>query len=61
LDRVAVDFWRWSRRECHADIRSDLGQAGNAGQHQKRRNPSGATQKGVWLGRSFLAIHPFCV
>ena len=39
-------FWRWPRRERSADIRSDLGQASNAGQQQKRRNPSGAKQKG---------------
>src|SRR6266581_1292434 len=43
---VAVDFWRWPRRERSADIRSDLGQASNAGQRQKRRNPTGARQKG---------------
>jgi len=31
MERVAVDFWRWPRRERSADIRSDLGQASNAG------------------------------
>src|SRR5258707_3397142 len=46
MERVAVDFWRWPRRERSADIRSDLGQASNAGQRQKRRNPTGARQKG---------------
>ena len=46
MERVAVDFWRWPRHECSADIRSDLGQASNAGQRQKRRNPPGASQKG---------------
>jgi len=44
MERVAVDFWRWPRRERSADIRSDLGQASNAGQRQKRRNPTGARQ-----------------
>ena len=39
-------FWRWPRRERSADIRSDLGQASNAGQRQKRRNPPGAKQNG---------------
>jgi two-component system heavy metal sensor histidine kinase CusS len=39
-------FWCWPRRERGADIPSDLGQASNAGQHQKRRNPPGASQKG---------------
>ncbi len=46
MERVAVDFWRWPRRERSADIRSDLGQASNAGQRQKRRNPTGASRKG---------------
>src|SRR4029453_19176234 len=46
MERVAVDFWRCPRRERSADIRSDLGQASNAGQRQKRRNPPGASQKG---------------
>jgi len=45
MGRVAVRFWRWPRRERIADIRSDPGQASNAGQHRKRRNPSGARQK----------------
>jgi hypothetical protein len=39
-------FRRWPRRERSADIRSDLGQASNAGQRQNRRNPPGARQKG---------------
>jgi hypothetical protein len=39
-------FWRWPRREHSADIRSDLGQASNAGQRQNRRNLAGARQKG---------------
>src|SRR5581483_5941854 len=43
---VAVDFWPWPRRERSADIRGDLGQASNAGQRQKRRNPTGARRKG---------------
>jgi len=45
MGRVAVEFWHWPRRERSVDIRSDLGQASNAGQRQKRRNPSGAKQK----------------
>jgi two-component system, OmpR family, heavy metal sensor histidine kinase CusS len=39
-------FWWWPRRERGADIPSDLGQASNASQHQNRRNPPGASQKG---------------
>jgi hypothetical protein len=42
-------LWILPRRlsgERSADIRSDLGQASNAGQRQNRRNPSGAKQKG---------------
>src|SRR6266571_422967 len=54
---VAVDFWRWPRRERSADIRSDLGQASNAGQRQKRSNPSGASQKGR-LAASLLRCSP---
>src|SRR5882762_689617 len=46
MERVAVDFWRWPRRERSTDIRSDLGQASNAGQRQRRRNPPGARRKG---------------
>src|SRR5437870_1428027 len=46
MSRVAVRFWRWPRRKRSADIRSDLGQASNAGQRRKRRNPPGARQKG---------------
>src|SRR6266576_1512667 len=45
MERVAVDFWRWLRRERSADPRGDLGQASNAGRRQKRRNPTGARQK----------------
>jgi hypothetical protein len=45
MERVAVDFSRWPRRERSADIRSDLGQASNAGQRQKRRNHPGARRK----------------
>src|SRR4029077_16150775 len=54
MERVAVNFWRWPRRERSADIRSDLGQASNAGQRQRRRNPTGARRKGriaAWLVR----------
>ncbi len=57
MERVAVDFWRWPRRECSADIRSDPGQASNAGQRQKRRNPTGARQKGR-LAASLLRCSP---
>src|SRR6267143_4021615 len=46
MERVTVNFWRWPRRERSADIRSDLGQASNAGQRQRRRNPTGARRKG---------------
>jgi hypothetical protein len=48
-------FWRWPRRERSADIRSDLGQASNAGHRQNRRNPSGAKQKSGWRRRSLVA------
>ena len=49
MERVAVDFWRWPRRECSADIRSDLGQASNpeSFRGQKRRNPSGASHSSI--------------
>ena len=47
MERVAVDFWRWPRRERSTDIRSDLGQASNAGQRQKRRNPTGAAHSSI--------------
>src|SRR6266481_8585338 len=57
MGRVAVDFWRWPRRECSAEIRSDLGQASNAGQRQKRSNPPGASQKGR-LAASLLRCSP---
>ena len=57
MERVAVDFWRWPRRERSADIRSDLGQASNAGQRQKRRNPTGDRQKGR-LPASLLRCSP---
>src|SRR4030095_5939902 len=57
MERVAVDFWRWPRRERSTDIRSDLGQASNAGQRQKRRNPTGASQKGR-LAASLVRCSP---
>jgi hypothetical protein len=47
-------FWRWSRRERSADIRSDLGPASNAGQRQKRHNPSGARQTSRGRRRSLV-------
>ena len=57
MERVAVDFWRWPRRERGADIRSDLGQASYAGQLQKRRNPPGARRKGR-LAASLVRCSP---
>jgi len=59
MERVAVDFWRWPRRECSADIRSDLGQASNpeSFRGQKRRNPPGASQKGR-LAASLIRCSP---
>jgi hypothetical protein len=57
MSRVAVDFLGWQRRERSADIRSDLGQASNAGQGQKRRNPEGAKQKGR-LAASLVRCRP---
>jgi hypothetical protein len=57
MERVAVDFWRWLRRERSADIRSDLGQASNAGQRRNRRNPPGARQKGR-LAASLVCYSP---
>src|SRR6266536_6105596 len=59
MERVAVDFWRWPRRERSADIRSDLGQASNpeSFRGQKRRNPTGARQKGR-LAASLLRCSP---
>jgi hypothetical protein len=47
MERVAVDFWRWPRGERSPDIRSDLGQASNAGRRQKRRNPTGARHSSI--------------
>ena len=47
MDRLAVDFWRWPRHERSADIRSDLGQASNVGQRQKRRNLPGASLSSI--------------
>jgi hypothetical protein len=49
MERVAVDFWRWPRRESSADIRSDFGQASNpeSFRGQKRRNPPGASHSSI--------------
>jgi hypothetical protein len=49
MERVAVDFWRWPRRECSADIRSDLGQASNPERFrgQKRCNLPGASHSSI--------------
>ena len=41
MGRVAVDFGVGQGAKRSADIRSDLGQASNAGQHQNQRNPGG--------------------
>ncbi|PYK18205.1 MAG: hypothetical protein DME55_07365 [Verrucomicrobia bacterium] len=48
-------FWCWPRRERSADIRSDLGQASNAGRRQKRRNLPGASRNGGSPRRSLVA------
>ena len=52
-------FWRWSRRERSADIRSDLGPASNpeSFRGQKRRNPSGARQTSRGRRRSLVTAH----
>src|SRR5256885_16294635 len=54
VGRVAVDFGVGQGAKRSADIRSDLGQASNAGQHQNQRNPGGARQKGSWLRLSLV-------
>jgi len=66
-------FWRWPRRERSADIRSDLGQASNAGQRQNQRNRHRREAEGqlaASLGRysplrgcaSLASCHlPFCL
>jgi hypothetical protein len=41
MGRVAVDFGVGQGAKRSADIRSDLGQASNAGQRQNQRNPGG--------------------
>jgi hypothetical protein len=38
MDRVALDFGGGQGAKCSVDIRSDLGQASNAGQRQNQRN-----------------------
>jgi hypothetical protein len=38
MGRVAVDFGVGQGAKCSVDIRSDLGQASNAGQRQNQRN-----------------------
>ena len=38
MGRVAVDFGVGQGAKCKVDIRSDLGQASNAGQRQNQRN-----------------------
>ena len=54
MGRVAVDFGVGQGAKGSADIRSDLGQASNAGQRQNPRKPCGARQKGCWRRRSFV-------
>lgn len=54
MERVAVDFWRWPRRELGADIRSDLGQASNAGQRQNQRNPGGREAEGQLAPKAYV-------
>src|SRR6266513_1100123 len=44
--RVAVDFGAGQGAKRSADIRSDLGQASNAGQRQNQRNPGGREAEG---------------
>jgi hypothetical protein len=46
VGRVAVDFGAGQGAKRSADIRSDLGQASNAGQRQNQRNLAGREAKG---------------
>src|SRR5207244_8989076 len=46
VGRVAVDFGAGQGAKRSADIRSDLGQASNAGQRQNQRNPGGREAEG---------------
>src|SRR5205823_9418328 len=46
MGRVAVDFGVGQGAKRRADIRSDLGQASNAGQRQNQRNPEGREAEG---------------
>src|SRR5881396_347710 len=46
MGRVAVDFGVGQGAKRSADIRSDLGQASNAGQRQNQRNPGGREAEG---------------
>src|SRR5213594_2847222 len=73
MGRVAVDFGVGQGAKRSADIRSDLGQASNAGQRQNQRNPGGREAEGqlaaslarsspLWGCASLAPCHPpFCL
>src|SRR5438874_10926099 len=56
VGRVAVDFGAGQGAKHSADIRSDLGQASNAGQRQNQRNPGGREAEGQLA--ALLARYP---
>src|SRR5256885_6382560 len=55
VGRVAVDFGAGQGAKRSADIRSDLGQASNAGQRQNQRNPRGREAEGQLAPKAFGA------
>lgn len=55
MGRVAVDFGVGQGAKRSADIRSDLGQASNAGQRQNQRNPGGREAEGQLAPNAFGA------
>ena len=57
MGRVAVDFGVGQGAKRGADIRSDLGQASNAGQRQNQRNPGGREAEGH-LAASLVRYSP---
>src|SRR5207253_4678532 len=57
VGRVAVDFGAGQGAKRSADIRSDLGQASNAGQRQNQRNPGGHEAEGQ-LAASLVRSSP---
>ena len=57
MGRVAVDFGVGQGAKRSADIRSDLGQASNAGQLQNQRNPGGREAEGQ-LAASLVRYSP---